>query len=51
MTDKATRCDLCDAPATVEKSHGNYCARCVEDMAVPSDHDERMIERRQMGLD
>jgi hypothetical protein len=43
-------CDLCEAPATVETSQGDYCAACAEDSG-PSDYSERMAERRQMGLD
>lgn len=44
-------CDkLIDAEDVVELGHGYYCPECADDDYGYSDHEERMAERRSMGL-
>lgn len=45
-------CDDCEAPDATDYGHTVLCDDCAEgyDLAGPSDHRDRMHERRQMGL-
>lgn len=49
--DDAKWCELCEAPATVETSRGDYCADCAAEYSGGSDYADRMSERRAMGFD
>lgn len=51
MDDEET-CDDCDAPNAKDYGHTILCNQCAKeyDLDPRSDYDDRMHERRQMGL-